>query len=213
MRTLLAAMLLLGACAAGQAAPLFEQPTDARAIGAALDGISRELRGAQTLRGRYSQRKTLRELPRPLLAEGSFLFVRDRGVVWRTETPFVSELVITSDALVQRQNGSSQRLSAEQQPAIRLVGQIFFAVFSLDFATLEQMFRLHGGAQGGGQWALGLRPLQVAGSLREIEVRGDTQVRRVILREDAGDLTEIELREVVYSTAPPTAADLAPFRP
>lgn len=212
---LLAALLLSLACAStpaqAPATDVFARTTDARAMTAMLGDLARELQSSQTLRGRYVQRKTLRELPRPLVAEGSFLFVRDRGVVWRTQTPFVSELVITGDALIQRQNGAAQRLGAEQQPAIRLIGQIFFAVFSLDFATLERLFALYGGPQPGGAWALGLKPLQKAGSLREIEVRGDTQVRRVVLREDSGDITEIDLHEVRAATTAPTADDLAPF--
>lgn len=212
MRQVLAALLMLIGCASAQAADVFEQPTNARAMAQILRGVAQDLQSAQTLRGHYRQKKTLHELPRPLLAEGSFLFVRDRGVVWRTQTPFVSELVLTGDALIQRQNGNAHRLSADQQPAVRLIGQIFFAVFSLDFATLERLFKLHGGVASGNAWALGLKPLQTAGSLREIEVRGDTQVRRVVLREDGGDLTEIELTDVIASTAAATVADLTPFQ-
>ncbi|HUS24282.1 MAG TPA: outer membrane lipoprotein carrier protein LolA [Candidatus Binatia bacterium] len=210
VRTGWAAVLLL-ACSAASAAGVFERPADARTLAQALGPITAQLHSAQTLRGRYRQHKTLRELPRPLLAEGSFLFVRDRGIVWRTETPFASELVITPDALVQRQDGASQRIGAETQPAIRMVGRIFFAVFSLDFSTLEGLFSLYGGALPQGGWALGMRPLQDGGSLREIEVQGAAQVQHVILREAGGDLTDIELLDVLASPAPPTAADLAPF--
>ena len=213
MKARLLALLLGLVCAVAQAAPsVFDHPTDAVAMRALLGSVAAELQTAKTLRGDYTQTKALRELPRPLRADGSFLFVRERGVVWRTQTPFVSELVITSDVLIQRQNGSATRLSADQQPAIRLIGQIFFAVFSLDFATLERLFTLYGRAPAGGPWVLGLKPLQAAGSLREIEVHGDTQVRRVVLREERGDLTTIELRAIVANAAAPTATDLAPFQ-
>jgi outer membrane lipoprotein-sorting protein len=220
-RHLLAAALLLlltahASAASGTASSdLFAQPANANDLLQALGPLTAELKAAQTLRGRYVQTKHLRELPRPLLSEGSFLFVRDHGVVWRTEKPFASELVITGDALIQQQNGQRQRLSAEQQPAVRQIGQIFFAVFSLDLPQLERLFSLHGGAQGAqaNGWVLGLKPLQNAGNLREIEVQGARQVQRVWLREDGGDLTGIELQQVQVSAQPPTADDLQAFQP
>lgn len=214
LRSLLLFALLATLPGAANAATVFDQRADAQSLSVALAPVIKDLQSAQTLRGRYQQRKTMRELPRPLLADGSFLFVRDLGLVWRTETPFVSELIITRDALVHRDGGgASVRVGVEQQPAIRMVGSIFFAVFSLDFATLERLFRLSGGAQSGGGWAIGLQPLQNAGSMRDIEVRGAAQVQRVILHETGGDVTEIELRDTVASTTPATAAERALFLP
>ncbi|MGH8444611.1 MAG: hypothetical protein ACREVL_05050, partial [Solimonas sp.] len=148
LRVLAAATALLCASAGAATAPsgeaakemVFAHPADAATIRAALGPLTRELAAARTLSGPYTQKKTLRELPQPLASAGDFLFVREVGVAWRTLTPFPSELIVTRDALVQRDGGSSTRVAAGQQPAVRMVARIFFAVFSLDFAQLSELF-------------------------------------------------------------------------
>lgn len=210
MKPLIALLLLLSAGMAS-AADLFDQPANPDALLKTLEPVVSELRSAQTLRGHFTQRKFLPELPKPLVAEGSFLFVRDRGIVWRTLKPFPSELIITRDALIQRQGSQTLRIAADQQPAIQMVGRIFFAVFSLDLNALDALFRLYG--TGGNPWQLGLKPRQAEITLREIEIRGAAQVEEVLMRESGGDRTEIRIRETVASRQPASATDLAAFRP
>lgn len=208
----IAAALLAFMLALPAAASLFDRPVPAAQLARELGPMTRELQSAQTLRGSYVQHKTLRELARPLRSEGTFLFVRDRGIVWRTRLPFASEMVVSGEALIQRQDGQVRRIDAAAQPAVRLVGRIFMAVFALDFTELERLFELHGGLQADGTWALGLKP-RSGGALAQIEVRGAAQVQRVTLRESGGDLTDIELTGLVADTTAPAAADLAPFSP
>lgn len=210
MKAILALLLCFHAGMAA-ASGVFDQPATPEALIKALGPVVTELRNAQTLRGSYTQRKFLPELPKPLVAEGSFLFVRDRGIVWRTLKPFPSELIITRDALIQRQGGQTLRIAAEQQPAIQMVGRIFFAVFSLDLSALDALFKLYG--VGGNPWQLGLKPRQTEITLREVEIRGSAQVEHVLMRESGGDLTEICIRDTLASTQPPSATDLAAFKP
>lgn len=198
-------------CAPPAAASVFEHPATAAELTRMLAPAVAPLTGAQTMRGRYRQTKHLAELPRPLLAEGDFLFVRDLGVAWRTERPFASELLITRGALVHRSGGGEQRVEATQQPAVRMVALIFFAVFSLDFDALAELFTLYGTQHADGRWTLGLRPVQAAGTVVEIEVDGRVQVERVLLREAGGDRTLIELGDAAVDTAPPGPADRTRF--
>ncbi|WP_051362212.1 outer membrane lipoprotein carrier protein LolA [Solimonas soli] len=214
-----AAALLL-ACAAATAAPagagldqpVFAHPADAGAIRAALGAVTRELAAARTISGPYTQKKFLRELPQPLRSQGDFLFVRDVGVAWRTTAPFASELIVTRDALVQRDAGSSTRVGAERQPAVRMVARIFFAVFSLDFAQLSELFTLSVLPGADGSWQLGLTPRHEAGTIEAIVVGGARSVERVQLYEHGGDRTEIAFRDARVSSAAPDAAQLARFR-
>ena len=192
---------------------VFAHPADAAAIKAALGGVMQELAAAQVISGPYTQKKYLRELPKPLLAGGDFLFVRDLGVAWRTVTPFASELVITREALIQREgSGSELRVSAEQQPAVRMVARIFFAVFSLDFEQLAELFRLSVLADGHGGWQLGLQPKQDAGTIEAIVVSGHADVDGVRLLEAGGDRTEIAFERPQLSTAAASAEQRARFR-
>ena len=179
-----------------------------------LGPVVTTLAAAPVISGPYTQDKFLRELPKPLHASGDFLFVRDLGVAWRTVLPFASELIITHDALIERQDGgSTTRIAADQQPAVRLVARIFFAVFSLDFDQLGQLFTLslvNDDAQG---WQLGLQPKQAgtAGVIHAIVVSGHRDVERVRMFEPGGDRTEIEFHDTRVSTVPADAAQRARF--
>lgn len=208
---------VIGVPAAAAPAPsVFDHPVTAAELTRTLAPLTGTLREARTLRGSFSQRKTLKELPRPLLAEGTFLFVRERGIVWRTTAPFVSELLITPDALLQRDAADAPglRLAADSNPGARLVSEIFMAVFGLDFATLDRIFELYG-ERHKTRWVLGLRPraAAMAGAMQDIVVEGASQVQRVTLRDARGEVTVITLRGTRASSQPPAASDLQAFAP
>ncbi len=219
MKRLLRALTFVGALllqlpaqsAEPAAADVFTHPAQLDVLRAALQPATRALQGAQSIRGAYQQQKQLHELPRPLASSGRFLFLRDTGIAWTTVEPFASELVITREHLIQREGGNEVLVSAAQQPALQMVAEIFFAVFSLDFDTLESLFDLYGGANADGSWSLGLRPKQAAGSVVGIQINGAAQVEQVLLTESSGDLTRIELQQVQISQDPPSAAERAPF--
>jgi len=192
--------------------PVFAKPADAESIRAALGPVTQELASALSISGPYTQKKFLRELPQPLRSQGDFLFVRDLGVAWRTTAPFPSELIVTRDALIQRDAGSRTRVGADQQPAVRMVARIFFAVFSLDFAQLSELFTLSVLPGADGRWELGLRPRHDAGTIDGIVVSGAREVERVVLYEHGGDRTEIEFRDARISSAAPDDALRARFQ-
>ena len=211
-RSLVAA--LLGMTLAAHAADsVFDHPATAAQIAQDLRPVTATLQQAQVLRGRYTQARRLAEIPRPLLASGRFVFVRDTGIAWLTEQPFASELVITRDAITQRDGASVTRLSAQQQPGVRAVAAVFFAVFALDFKALEGLFDLSSRKVKDG-WELGLKPRPGAGdAVTGIVVSGRTQVDRVTLTDKHGDTTEIRMQDAVASPEPPSADERRLFAP
>lgn len=211
----LALLLALAAAPAATAAPsVFDHPATAPALAQQLSGATRDLKGAQTLRGSYVQLKRLAGVPRPLEASGTFLFVRGRGIAWRTAKPFESELIITATDIIQREGGRvALHLSAARQPSVRVVADIFSAVFALDFAALAARFELFGRQVGAG-WELGLRPRAGAGAgPKEIVVSGRHQVDRVRVSDRNGDETDIRLRDTAMSAAVPAVDELKRFDP
>ncbi|MFP5307326.1 MAG: outer membrane lipoprotein carrier protein LolA [Gammaproteobacteria bacterium] len=198
-RVLLLTALLLAPLPA--LAGVFEHPADAAELARTLAPATSALASAQSLHGRYRQTKQLAGLPAPLISEGEFLVARTLGIAWRTEKPFAAELLITPDALVQRSASGEQRIDAAAQPAVRAIAAVFFAVFALDFGTLSTMFEPYAVREGDGRWALGLLPRERLGAIESIEIRGDTSVTQVILREQGGDSTRIDLTETRISTA------------
>jgi len=197
-----------------QAPPdVFGSPATAASFARDLREAAQSLKGAKTLRGTYAQDKSLAGLPHPLHAEGSFVFVRDLGIAWLTTTPFESELIITGADIIQRENGRvSMHVAAAQQPAVRVVSEIFAAVFALDFDALSASFELYTRKAGRG-WELGLKPREANGALKQIVVNGDRQVERVRVSDANGDETDIHLKTTVVSQAAPAAEELRRFNP
>lgn len=174
---------------------VFEHPATVAQLGVLLGDTVRGLAQAAAVRGEFSQSKHLHELPRPLVSSGDFLVARGLGVVWHTRVPFDSQLILSAQAVVQRDGGGqATRIDASRQPGIGLVAQIFDALFSLDLPGLDQHFSLFG-AGSAAQWTLGLKPREAAFGkvIDAVLVYGAAQPQRIVLFEGNGDRTEISL--------------------
>jgi hypothetical protein len=170
---------------------------------------------AQSLKGRFVHSKHLDEVPRPLVSTGEFTVARMLGVYWHTQQPFDSVVVLTPRGMVQRDEGAeARRLASERQPAVRVMARIFLALFTLDLASLERDFELHGVGHAQG-WVLGLKPRSraLAGVFRQATVSGAGDVQQVVLTDAHGDRTVIDLSQLEYSDAPPDADLRALFAP
>lgn len=190
------------------AADLPEHARTPAEVQTALATAMPELGQTQVLRGRFKQRKFLSEIPRPLLSSGEFLLVRSLGIWWRTQTPLVSDLVLTPAGLVER-NGA-----APVQPGAKVAASIFFALFALDIDTLAQSFDLFV-TDSEPHWTLGLRPRDaaVAAWFERATIRGGERVEQVSLFESAGDRTEIDLEAVAQPLSSLTPAERKHFEP
>ncbi len=214
----LVAWLMLPAYGAPPPDPFAHPVTDEAQLRAALSRPAAKLLNAQVLRGQFTHSRYLREIPRPLIATGEFIFVRDLGVYWHTLAPFDSVVVLTREGLVQSdEGGPPQRIAAGEQPAVRLLANIFMALFTLDVAGLRRDFDLYGGEYEH-RWMLGLKPRSkaIAGVFREATVAGAEDVGQVVLTDAKGDRIVIDLRAINYASDPAGAdmrALFAPARP
>jgi hypothetical protein len=197
----------------------FAQPvTDEAQLRAMLSAPAAKLLKAQVLNGQFTHSRYLSEIPRPLIAQGEFTFVRDVGVYWHTRLPFDSIVILTSEGLVQSDEGApAQRIAASGQPAVRLIGNIFMALFTLDVAALRRDFDLYGSQQQG-RWIMGLKPRNkaIAGVFSQATIAGAEDVEQVVLTDAKGDRTVIDLHDITYSSDPAGAdvrALFAPARP
>lgn len=172
---------------------------------------------AQVLDGRFTHAKHLREIPKPLIASGEFVFARELGVYWHTQEPFDSVVVLTSRGILEKAEGAQTlNLSADEQPAVRMIANVFLALFTLDMATLERSFLLFSESEPErGRWTIVLKPR--GGAIANVFVRatvsGTTDVEQVVLTDAHGDRTVIDLAAIRYSDAPPAAGTRALFAP
>ena len=185
---------------------VFEQRSTGKAL---LDTLLAEpakaLSKTQILKARFTKKKHLSEIPQPLVASGEFVFLRDVGVYWHTEKPFDSVFVLTQQGILQRDEGSEAlRVSSDKQPAVRVVADIFFALFTLNVSKLETDFEMFGRKQDG-RWILGLRPKSaaVASVFKQATVSGTAVVEQVVFTDKRGDRTVIEMSGVTQSADVP----------
>jgi hypothetical protein len=162
-----------------------------------LQQVRERLGADPVVRGAFEQRKTIKGFRNPLVSTGTFVVARQRGVLWRTQAPFASTLIVTADRLLVRQADGSvmRRLSAGEEPAVRALGETLLGVMAADLAVLAQRFRIEGELVGREAWRLQLTARDPAMSrwVQHVELEGDRFLRLVRLAEGSGDLTQIRL--------------------
>lgn len=161
---------------------------------ALLARIRTRLADAPVLRGEFEQRKTVKGFKHPLVSHGDYLVTKARGVVWRTQAPFASTLVLTRERLLARQPDGSvaNRLDTAQEPGLRAVNELLFALIAADLSALASRFRIDGDERGTG-WRAVLVPRDatLAQWIKSIELDGDRHVNGVRIAEAGGDSSEI----------------------
>jgi hypothetical protein len=207
---------LLLCCAVAGAADPFAHPVSGEALlKGTLSRPAERLSKTQVLSGRFMHARHLRELPKPLIATGEFRFARALGVYWHTQQPFDSVVVLTPSGILEKAEGSQMmRLSADDQPAVRMIANVFLALFMLDMTSLEKNFELSS-VDEGARWTIGLKPrgAAIANVFTRATVSGTNDVEQVVLTDAHGDRTIIDLSAIEYSASPPDAATRGLFAP
>lgn len=168
-----------------------------------MSAIRSRLSNPEVVRGEFEQKKVIEALGKPLVSKGHFVFVRDRGVIWHTRTPFAQTVHLTRAGLTQEQEGHVVlRLSANREPTIGAMSEIMLPLFSAEFQRLERYFHISGEAKGE-SWRVVLDPIPTALAqvFRQIRLDGAHHIQRVELLEANGDLTEIRFSRVQTGNA------------
>lgn len=195
MKPMLSRRRLAAACMLAVALPL----TAAEPVSPLVQQVRERLADAPVLRGRFEQRKTLKGFKNPLVSRGDFLVAKERGVVWHTREPFESSLVVTRERLLSRQADGrvDTKVEARDEPGLRAVNEMLFALMAADLQTLAARFRIEGELQGAAGWRLVLTPREAALAqwLARVELEGERFVRSVKLAEAQGDASVIRFSE------------------
>lgn len=162
----------------------------------ALAEVQRRVAQVPVLRGEFRQEKQVAGFAKPLRSQGRFTVARERGVVWTTLSPFPSELVLTRERIVSRQRdgGTRVEVDARQQPGLRSVNAMMFALMSGDVQALTGTFDVQAEAPAGAAWRMSLKPRSraLAQAFASIQLAGDRYVRSVEIREANGDVTRLD---------------------
>jgi len=159
--------------------------------------IQQMLSKPKVLCGRFDQSKQLTGLKRPLASNGRFCVVAGKGILWRTLQPFPSTLRLTRDEIVNFQGERvAMRLDAKQEPTVRMINSVLFAMLAGDLAQLDTLFEVDGEIDGN-RWHVALKAREAALSkaIGTIALDGDSYVKNIVINDVGGDRTSI-----VFST-------------
>jgi hypothetical protein len=174
---------------------------------AALAKIQRRLATPAVFCGTFEQSKTLVGVKQPVRSAGRFCVVAGKGILWRTLRPLPSSLLVTRDAITESRPGeAAQRVSAEQEPGVRVINDLLFSLLGGDLSRLAATFEV-AGTMDGANWTATLSP-RAAGmraTFAGIVLQGGAFVHRIALRDAGGDMTVI-----VFSGIATGAAALQP---
>lgn len=167
------------------------------------------------LRGNFSQEKQVAGFRNPLRSNGRFVLAREKGVIWTTVAPFPSEIVITRDRIISRQRDGSSRVEVDgrQQPGLRTVNAMMFALMSGDMKALTTTFDVKSEPAEGKAWRMTLSPRsrQLAQAFTSVRLAGDRYVREVELREANGDVTRLRFDGMTETPATLTRDEATRF--
>lgn len=174
---------------------LLAVPSLVHAAEPAVNEITASIARPEVLRGQFTQEKQVGGFKNPLRSQGRFVVARRHGVIWTTLKPFPSELVVTAERILSRQRDGSTRveLDARQQPALRSVNAVMFALMSGDVQALSGQFNVQATREAQG-WRLRLTPksAMLAKAFRSLTLQGDQYVRQVEIVEANDDRTLIQ---------------------
>ena len=160
-----------------------------------VEAVKQRVAKVDVLRGEFTQEKQVAGFKNPLRSQGRFVLAQDHGVVWTTLKPFPSEVVVTRDRILSRQRDGSTRveLDARQQPAMRSVNAIMFALMSGDAQALSAQFTVKVEVLPGNAWRMQLTPrsAMLGKVFAQLTLSGDRYVREVQINEANQDVTRI----------------------
>jgi hypothetical protein len=127
------------------------------------------------------------------LSNGRFCVAADKGVLWRTLQPFPNVLRLTRDEIVQTQGGRvAMRVDARQEPTVRAINGVLFALLSGDLSQLDALFESDGSVRDK-NWNVALKPREagLAKVIAGIQLEGSSYVKHIVIAEANGDRTSI----------------------
>lgn len=122
-----------------------------------LDSVCKSLASHPNTTGDFTQIKTLQTNGRKLTSKGNFIFSQS-GILWKTEKPFPSSLILTKDAMVQiAANGKKSVMSGKDNQIFANISETLSSVFSGNVEALQKNFDCSF-SEAGSEWNIFLKP-------------------------------------------------------
>ena len=159
--------------------------------------------GGSTMAGLFKQTKTVAGSPRSFVSTGKITIATGKGIVWCTEKPYASILVVGRDKLVQKiRDGEPSHLDIANNPIYIQIATSMECVFSADFSKIASLFKTYLSKEGT-NWTLTLIPKdKVVGSfMTGIIMTGSSSFESLKMTETTGDsilyeFSDLQIREL-----------------
>lgn len=209
----------LGSTSAAAAAASAALPSAAAASSAGVAAndaalvarIAGQLAQKGGVRTHFRQTRTLAALSSPLVSTGALVFERDRGVIWRMDTPYRVTYVIGDTSVKKIDAGGHSSTSALARGSMGQVSRMMRALVGGDLSALYSQFDVAASGTPA-RWRLQLTPNQpqLAQFVKALRMEGDAYLQMLEVTGANGDTTRIEFSgsEPVDALSP---AELALF--
>jgi len=149
--------------------------------------------------GSFVQRKYFRVLNHPIESQGVLYFDINIGLLWQTEQPLYSALLLKQHGLfTESATGVSQELKGASA-----ISQVLLNIMSGDREKLTQNFTISNSAV---EHCLSLRPIlsQLAKVIDNVQLCqvNSSEINHIVLHEHNGNRTEIELQLTPLAVLP-----------
>ena len=148
--------------------------------------------------GDFKQIKTVKDLKLSLDSEGQFRFKTPLNLNWNQKKPFISNLVLTPEKMVQTiPDGSEQIITKENQPIVFTFAASFLGIFTGDEKAIGKNFNYKLSSKGK-KWSLVLDPKEeiLKKLISEVRISGSEFVETIQILEKTGNSTDIQFKNV-----------------
>ena len=158
-----------------------------------LESICTSLSSHPNTTGDFTQIKTLLTNGRKLKSSGKYI-ICPQGILWRTEKPVPSSLILTEEAMVQiSANGNKSVMNGKDNQIFANISETLSSVFSGDAAALKKNFYCDFSSEKNGDWKILLTPKDstIAGVMKSLELSGqmdkEASMKELLMYEASGN--------------------------
>ena len=162
-----------------------------------MESICAELSKNKITKGNFIQEKTITKTGKVLKSSGNFIF-SESGILWATEKPFPSTMILGKDFMIQVSADRTTRImNAGGNGVFKNISSTLLAVFSNNVPALNDKFNIEFNTQKE-NWTVILKPKDstVASFMNSIVLNGNsTSAKTEII---SVELTEAKGNKVLY---------------
>ncbi|HXN40434.1 MAG TPA: outer membrane lipoprotein carrier protein LolA [Myxococcaceae bacterium] len=172
-----------------------------------LETLRATLKHTERVSARFKQTRHWAALQDGLKTEGRFEYRKGGRLLWHTDPPAESDLVLEGQTASIRYPalGTTQTIDFSSEPGIGKVFESIRAVLQADLERLQSIFKLTIERKAPLTLALTPKSKELARVVHRIRLTFDAQLRlvQVVLEEGAGDWTEIVFTEHAIEMSKP----------